>query len=167
MSKIILRKIRVADKKYFFHWWQDQELRKLTSGVLGRVSNKEIDKYFKDIFESKKDHHFMIVLDKKVIGHISLAERKNNWYETQIIIGLKNYRGKGYGSKAIRILVRKAKRLNISKIYLEVRPTNIRAICAYENCGFYKIKTVLYPKNKRLPKTLRMEQKQQYVVRRS
>jgi len=38
-----------------------------------------------------------------------------------------------------------------------VRPTNIRAIRAYERCGFHKVKIVLYPKNKYLPKTLRME----------
>ncbi|MBU0648917.1 GNAT family N-acetyltransferase [Patescibacteria group bacterium] len=49
--------------------------------------------------------------------------------------------------------------LGISKIYLEVRQTNIRAIRAYERCGFQKVRMVLYPKNKYLPKTLRMELK--------
>jgi len=99
----------------------------------------------------------MIILGKKVIGHISLNKRQGNWYETQIVIGEKEYWGKGCGSKAIMLLIEKAKRLEISKIYLEVRPTNVRAIRAYENCGFQKTKTVLYPKNKYLPETLRME----------
>jgi len=40
---------------------------------------------------------------------------------------------------------------------LEVRPNNSRAIHAYENCGFKKVKTIFYSKNKDLSKVLRME----------
>lgn len=157
MNKIYLRKIKYGDKKYFAKWWKDKELLKLTSGVLKIISDKKVDKYFKNILESKKDYHFIIILDKKVIGHISLAKKQNGWHETQIVIGEKKCWGRGYGSEAIRLLIHKAKRLKISKIYLEVRPTNTRAIRAYKNCGFYKVKTVQYTKNKYLPKTLRME----------
>jgi len=160
MSEIILRKIKTADKKYFARWWRDKELLKLTSGILQSTSDKKIDKYFKNIFCSKRDHHFIITLSGKVIGHISLAKRKNNWHEIQIVIGEKKYWGKGYGSRAIKLLIRKAKSLKITKIYLEVRPTNIRAIRAYERCGFRKVKIVLYSKNKYLPKILKMELRQ-------
>lgn len=125
-----------------------------------RISDREVDEYFQNILKSKEDYHFIIALDKKVIGHISLAKRKNHWYETQIIIGEKKYWGKGYGSETIKLLIQKAKHLKISKIYLEVRPTNIRAIRAYENCDFKKKGAVFYPKNKYLPKTLRMELRQ-------
>lgn len=159
MFSIFLRKIKSSDKKYFAKWWIDKELLKLTSGILERISDQEVDKYFQNILKTKNNHHFIITLDKKVIGHISLTKRKNKWYETQIVIGEKKYWGKGYGSKAIKLLIKKAKRLEISKIYLEVRPNNTKAIRAYENCGFQKIKTVFYPKNKYLPKTLRMELK--------
>ena len=159
MPKITLRKIKIDDKKYFARWWRDKELLKLTSGILQRVSDKEVNKYFQNILKSKKDHHFLITLNEMVIGHISLAKRRNGWHETQIVIGEKKYWGKGYGSKAIGILIKKVKRLVISKIYLEVRPSNIRAIRAYKSCGFQKIKTILYPRNKYLPKTLRMELK--------
>ncbi len=157
MLKITLRKIKITDKKYFARWWRDKELLKLTSGVLKSISDKEVNEYFQNILHSKKDYHFMIILDKKIIGHISLTKRQNNWYETQIVIGEKKYWEKGYGSKAIKFLIKKVKRFGISKIFLEVRPTNNRAICAYEHCGFKKIKIMLYPENKYLPKTLRME----------
>mgnify|MGYP001583958661 FL=1 len=154
-----LRKIKYTDKKYFSKWWRDKTLLKLTSGILKLISDKEVDKYFQNIIKSKKDYHFMITLDKKVIGHISLTKRKNSWYEIQIVIGEKEYWGRGYGSQSINFIVKRARRLGISKIYLEVRLTNIRAIRAYEHCGFKKVKTILYPKNKHLPKTLRMELK--------
>lgn len=160
MPKIALRKIKTTDKEYFACWWKDKDLLKLTSGILRRISDEEVDKYFQNILKNKKDRHFIITLNERTIGHISLAKRRNGWHETQIIIGYKKYWGKGYGSKAIELLIRKAKRLGISKIYLEVRPTNIRTIHVYEHCGFQKVKIIRYPKNKYLPKTLRMELRQ-------
>ncbi len=159
MKKIVLRNLKAADKRYFTEWWRDKALLKLTSGILKPISDKEIEEYFSTMLKNKNDYDFIITLNKKVIGHTSLVKRKNNWYETQIVIGEKEYWGKGYGSQAINLLIKKVRRFGISKIYLEVRPTNIRAIRAYERCGFQKIKTILYPKNKYLPKTLRMELK--------
>jgi RimJ/RimL family protein N-acetyltransferase len=84
-------------------------------------------------------------------------KRKDNWHETQIIIGEKEYWGRDYGTEAIRQLIKKAKSKEILKIYLEVRPDNIRAIRAYEKCGFQKAGLKKYPRNKYLPSTLRME----------
>ncbi len=157
MVKILLRNIKPADKKYFARWWRDKDLLKLTSGILRCISDKEIDNYFKNILGSKNDYHSIITFNRKIIGHISLVKKHDNWYETQIVLGEKRYWGRGYGSKAIKLLINKAKRLGVSKIYLEVRQNNIRAIHAYEKCGFQKVKIIRYPKNKYLPKTLRME----------
>jgi RimJ/RimL family protein N-acetyltransferase len=159
MSKITLRKIKSTDKKYFAYWWRDKELLKLTSGILKLISDKEIEKYFLAMMNSSTDYHFMILLDRKVIGHIVLAKRRNGWYDTQIIIGERQYWGRGYGTKAIKLVLKKAKELRIPKIYLEVRPTNTRAIAAYKNSGFINAGIKKYPKNKYLPKTLRMELK--------
>jgi len=156
MPILFLRKTKFSDRKYFAKWWNDMDLRKFTSGRPGRISDKKVDKYF-SMMKDKNDYHFMIILGKKVIGHIALIKKKNNWYETIIIIGEKEYRNKGYGTKAIQMIIEKAKRLRISRIYLEVRPNNLRAICAYKKCGFQKAGFRRYPKNKYLPLTLRME----------
>ena len=157
MVRISLRKPRVSDKKYFAKWWNDNDLRKLTSGRPGLVSDKKVGKYFSAMLKNKKDYHFMIILGQKAIGHINLSKRRNNWYETQIIIGEKKYWGKGHGTKAIKLLLDKAKNLGVSKIYLEVRPNNLRAIRTYEKCGFKKNRLIKHPKNKYLPLILRME----------
>lgn len=157
MNKISLRKIKPADKKYFAQWWRDEELLTATSGVLKPISDKEVEKYFSAMVLNERDFHFMILVEKKVIGHISLAKRPKRWHETQIVIGEKEYWNKGFGTQAIKTLLKKEKRLGVKDIYLEVRPTNKRAIKAYEQCGFQKVKIVKHPKNKYLPKTLRME----------
>jgi len=153
---IKLRIIKISDKKYFSKWWRDKDLLKLTSGILKRITNEEVDKYFLKILDSKDNFHYIIMASRKVIGHIALEKRKNNWHETQIIIGEKNYQGKGYGTEAVKSLINKAKRANLTKIYLEVRPDNTRAIKAYEKCGFKKSGIKKYPKNKYLSQNLKM-----------
>jgi RimJ/RimL family protein N-acetyltransferase len=156
MKKLSLRKLKITDQRYFKKWWNDMDLRKFTSGRPGLISDKKIDKYF-SMMKDKNDYHFMILLNQKVIGHVALMKKKNKWYETIIIIGEKECWNKGYGTEAIKQLIKKAKSKNISKIYLEVRPNNLRAIRAYEKCGFERKGLKKYPKNKYLPLTLRME----------
>ena len=156
MLNIKLQKVKISDKKYFAKWWRDKDLLKLTSGVLKRITDKEVNKYFLKMLANKNDIHYIILADLKIIGHIALQKRKNGWYETQIVIGEKNYQGKGYGIEAIKLLINKAKQADIKKIYLEVRLNNIRAIKTYEKCGFKKTGIKKYPKNKYLPQTLKM-----------
>lgn len=159
MPKVNLRKIEPADQKHFAAWWKNKELIKLTSGDFQKFSAKEVAKYFTAILKNKKDHHFIITLDDAVIGHLALSKRNNGWHETQIVIGYKKYWNKGYGTKAIKLLLAKAKKLKIKNIYLVVRPSNTRAIKAYEKCGFVKTAELIDLKDKNLPRVLRMELK--------
>ena len=155
--RIKLRKIKKSDKEYFARWWRDKDLIALTSGVFKLISEGELNRYFLAMLKSKKDFHFIIKVGNKVIGHISLMKRNNNWFETQIIIGEKAYWGKGYGTEAIKLLMKKVKRFGIFKTYLEVRLKNSRAIKAYKNCGFKEVGIKKYPKNKFLSKVLKMQ----------
>lgn len=157
MAKIYLRKVRAYDKKYFIKWWRDLELIKLTSGVLEPLSDQELNKSFLALLKAKNEFHFLITVSGNVIGHISLSKKNNEWYETQIIIGEKDYWNQGFGTRAIQNIIRRASNMGVSKIYLEVKPDNCRAVRAYEKAGFQKIKIKKYPKNKYLPKTLKME----------
>ena len=156
MQRISLRKIRLNDSKYFQKWWRDADLIALTSGNLDPITDQEVGKYLFNMIDSKTDYHFMINLNQQTIGHISLNKRRGDSHETQIIIGNKKHWGKGYGVKAIKLLPAKAKRLDIHKIYLEVRPENVRAIKAYEKAGFLVQGIKKYPKNSNQPETVKM-----------
>lgn len=156
MPKISLRKIEINDEKYFAKWWRDKKLIRVTSGELRRITDKEVHKYFLRILKDKKNIQYMIMVDEKVIGHIALERRRDEWYETQIVIGEKNQQGRGYGTVAIKLLIRKASKAGIKKVYLVVRPDNLKAICAYEKCGFRRAGIKKYPKNKYLPQTTKM-----------
>src|SRR3989344_5695335 len=106
IGKLSLRKIKITDERYFSKWWRDKELLALTSGILEPLADKDVKRYFLAMLQSGNDYHFIILLDGNVIGHISLAKRKNGWYETQIIIGEKKYWGRGYDKKAIKYAVK-------------------------------------------------------------
>lgn len=157
IMNIILKKLQSNDLQYFAQWWRDPELIKLTSGNFDELSDKEVKKYFTAMIENKTNYHWMIQVDNKTVGHISLNKNRGGWYETQIVIGEKDFWSKGIGGEAINQLITKAKTENISKIYLEVRPENSRAIRAYEKSGFKKIKTMKYSDNPNLSETIRME----------
>lgn len=159
MPKLFLRKINLNDTPYFARWWRDKELIALTSGDFSPLTDEKIAQYVGEMAKSKKDYHFMIEVGGKIIGHIALNKGRNNAHETQIIIGEKEYLGRGYGTEAIKLLLKKAEQIGIKDIYLEVRPENNRAIAAYKKSGFIEYQFKTYPKNKNLPKVLIMKLK--------
>ncbi len=151
-----LRKVKATDRQYFAKWWRDKALLKVTSGDLKRITDQEIDKYFSRILNDQNGLQYMISVDGNTIGHLALEPRKGGWYETQIVIGEKSQQGKGFGTKSIKQLLGKAKKSGITKVYLEVRPDNIKAINAYKQSGFKAVGIKKYPKNKNLPQTIKM-----------
>lgn len=154
MNTLSLRNINFNDKQFFAIWWRDNELISLTSGCHDDITDDEIDKYFQAILNN--DINKMIMVNNAVVGHVSLSKREKGWFELQIIIGEKDYWDQGVGSAAVNLLLEN----EISKqrkIYLEVRPDNLRAIKSYEKCGFKSQRIVYYPNNPNLSKVLRME----------
>lgn len=156
-SKIInLRPLKSTDQKYFLRWWKDKELISLTSGYYVK-SDAALRKYFRTMIDSLHDHHYMIIKGSRTIGHIALTHKDKRNFEIHIIIGEKNYWNRGLGTLALKKALSKAfKELNYKKAYLEVRPDNLRAIRAYEKCGFIKRKIKNYPTNKYQPVALVM-----------
>jgi RimJ/RimL family protein N-acetyltransferase len=82
---------------------------------------------------------FAIEADGVFIGQCALFRFDDvaHTCELGIAIGDRGYWGKGFGSDAVRVLLDYAFRLrNLRKVYLTVNGTNMRAIRAYEKCGF-------------------------------
>ena len=89
---------------------------------------------------------YIIVLDEKYIGYVKFTNRydygKN--YIPFLEIGIfisKNYRGLGFGTKAISYAVSKLRKN--STILADVNSLNIKSIKAFEKCGFtvtYRLK---------------------------
>lgn len=155
--KIILKKLNQTDWPYFAKWWRDKELTDLTSGDHTPMADEEIKKQIREMANDKSAHHWMICVDGKIVGHINLNRIDNKKAEMQIVIGEKEYWGKGIGEQAGTQVIQEAKNLSFNKIYIEVRPENSRAISLYENLGFQNLGLKKYPDNPNLPEVIMME----------
>ena len=83
--------------------------------------------------------------EKKVIGGcgINNIDRRNSYAEVGIFIGDENFLGKGYGTDAMKILIKFIfEEVNVNKVKLGVYSFNERAKRSYEKCGL-KIEGVL------------------------
>ena len=155
-NNLKLRNLKNSDQRYFIKWWQDKELISLTSGIQEK-SKKVLQGYFSDMLDSEDDEHLVIIFDNKPIGHIALTKEDNHVFFIHIIIGNKKYWGKGLGTKAIKKALKIGfNKLGYNKSCLEVRPDNLRAIKAYEKCGFKKQGRKYYKNNPSQPVVLKM-----------
>ena len=155
--EIKLRKLDPNDWIYFSNWWRDKELIALTSGDFTLLSDQEIQKQVNEITIDKNSFHFMIKADGKTVGHINLNKLGNHKAELQIVIGEKDYWGRGIGNKAAKEILNAAKQLGFQKIKIEVRPKNSRAINLYHKLGFKNLGLKKYPGNSNLPEVIMME----------
>lgn len=156
-KKIFVRRVKKDDWKYFRKWWQDTDLITLTSGDFTKYSDEQLYKWFLNMLIDKKSMNFIVLNEQKiVIGHFVL-EIKKNIAEYHVVIGNKKYIGQGYGTlinkKAIDIGFKKYK---LNRIFLKVRPENLRAKKSYEKVGFKKIAQRKY-KNPNRPELIIME----------
>ena len=70
------------------------------------------------------------------IGNTGLMDMADGAGELGIVITA-NMQGKGYGTEAVRAMVRYGMdQLGLSRLFLKVYPDNVRAIHVYEKCGF-------------------------------
>lgn len=152
-----LRDIKPEDSMYFERWWQDPELIGLTSGDFSTLTDEALSSYFAALVTSETALHYIIDVNSKAVGHISLVQAGEKWWELQIIIGDPSYRGRGYGPNAIRKLFAIACDKGINNIFLNVRPTNTHAIESYEKVGFKKVGDTFETGDENQPLLDRME----------
>lgn len=138
-DRIYLSPRNVEDVEIFTKWLNDFDTTDYivrSSNLLTLTSEK---KYLED--HSGDEKVFAIVTEKedKLIGTVSL-EKINNVNRTAtlgVFIGDKEYRSKGYGTEAIKLILDFGFRyLNLNNIKLDVLEFNERAIACYKKCGF-------------------------------
>jgi RimJ/RimL family protein N-acetyltransferase len=134
-----LRRIERTDIPTFVRWFSDPAVREFL--LINRpISMAEEELWFEQQLKDQDSELFAIEThDGRHIGNIGLhrLNRLHQSAELGIVIGEKECWGHGYGSDAIRTLLRFAfDELNLHRIYLKVYEDNARGIRAYEKCGF-------------------------------
>lgn len=141
-EKIFLRALTQSDaNEEYLSWLNDEETtRGLASGVF--PSSIEALKKFVESISSRKDVVMFAICDVQNGQHIGNIKLDNfDWVsrtcELGILIGNKNYWGKGIGYEVCLLTLKYAfQDLNIRKVVLAVYENNPAAVKLYEKLGF-------------------------------
>ncbi|MCX8175513.1 MAG: GNAT family N-acetyltransferase [Candidatus Micrarchaeota archaeon] len=141
-EKVYLRGLEKKDLEGpYFQWANDPEVTKyMFMGLKPNYLELLLEEYEKSI-RSNNEVVFLVV-DKKTdkpIGSTGLY--MINWNarsaEYRIVIGEKQYWGRGYGTEVAKLILAYAfDKLNLNKIWLGVNADNLLAVKSYENAGF-------------------------------
>jgi RimJ/RimL family protein N-acetyltransferase len=130
------------DSILFSLWHRNSEYSRLLDSDPARQFSSIATK--KWIEENELAHDFVSfgiqsIEDGTILGDIGLGDFSGQFTNTFVGLGIGDpqYWGKGYGSDAMRIILRYAfEILNFHRVSLTVFEYNTRAIRSYEKCGF-------------------------------
>ena len=141
-GKLYLRGLKRSDLEgNYFAWLDDREVTQfMDSGVFPNAMEKMEDFYRSTVLSH--DNAIFAIVDKKTdkhIGNIKLGPI--NWISRfaplGIMIGNKEFWGKGYGTEAIGLVVDYAfNRLNLHKVVAGVISINHGSVKAFQKAGF-------------------------------
>ncbi len=151
-ERIRFRGAERADLPDFVRWINDPEVQ-AGIGIYSPYSQAEEDNWFEEMLKRPRDEHVLVIEAHqpggetaddhaeswRVIGSIGLfaIDHRAQSAELGINIGEKSFWDQGYGTEAVRLLVKHGfETLNLHRIFLRVLETNPRAIRAYEKAGF-------------------------------
>jgi len=128
----------------FSRWSRDSEFRRLLdSGAAQTFSQKDAKKWLeKELDEQSIDQHWFSIRkldDDALLGDIDLYV--DDWPARDTYVGLgigrRDFWGKGYGTDAMKVIMRYAfAKVNLKRVTLTVFEYNPRAIRSYEKAGF-------------------------------
>jgi len=142
-ADIRLRAIEKVDLPIFVGWLNDPEVRQGLMIYLPLSLAKE-DQWFEEMLKRPQEEHPLVIEIKEQdewipIGNCGIFDI--DWRvrsaEVGIVIGEKDYWNQGYGTQAMRLLLKHGiKTLNLNRIFLKVFNNNPRAVRTYEKAGF-------------------------------
>ncbi len=141
-EKIQLAAIQREYLPKYVEWLNDWQVAQfLMPGILAPFNLDDEKEWYENRHNKEGNYLFAILTlaENKLIGNCGLhqVDLKNRSAIFGIMIGEKDYWGKGYGTDATRTLIRYGfEELGLNRIELEVYDFNPRAIRAYEKAGF-------------------------------
>lgn len=139
-EEVIIRALEKEDLPRLLKWRNDPRARRFLFSYLP-ISMSEEEEWFAQYLKQEKNKVFIIRLkdEDQSIGYMLLAniDHKNQNAEIGIHIDEEEYQGKGYGTDAMKTMLRFLfSEMNLHRVYLYVHEYNDRAIRFYKKMGF-------------------------------
>ncbi len=139
-----LRAYEKSDLDAVMKWINDEEVTDfLGGGMLTYPLSSIVEEKFIEAAAKSSDTEKTFVIEalaeRKYIGAITF--HAINWINRSaglgIVIGDKSYWGRGYGTDAMRVMMRLGfDKMNLHRLWLHVYEYNQRAIASYDKLGF-------------------------------
>jgi RimJ/RimL family protein N-acetyltransferase len=141
-KRLYLRGLERSDiNETYLQWINNAEVtRYMVTGTFPSTMEK-LEQYYQRMTTSP-NHVILAIVDKESDKHIGNITLNNiNWInrtaDLGIMIGNKDFWGKGLGTEATKLMVQYAfEKLNLHKIWLGVHVSHEAAIRIYEKAGF-------------------------------
>jgi len=141
-KNIYLRKVRISDgNEQYRKWMEDPEINQFLESRFEKWPVKKLKKYIKNV-NKNPDYLFLAIIhktSKKRVGNIKLGpiNRRHKFADIGIIIGEKEFWGKGLASEAIRLITDYAfNKLKLHKLTAGAYISNLGSTRAFEKVGF-------------------------------
>ncbi len=141
-QRVRLRAIEREDISTFLRWFNDPEVRQYLL-MYQPMSRAWEERWFEGRLDRQDDYLLGIEVAEgdgwRLIGNVGLhkVDWKNRHAVLGIALGEKAYWGQGYGTDAVRTMLRFAfAELNLHRVELEVFDYNPRAEACYVKAGF-------------------------------
>jgi RimJ/RimL family protein N-acetyltransferase len=129
--------------EHFSRWWHDSEYGRLLDIAPGHLlSPKRTKKWIEEEIEKEQPEMWLFGIrtlqDDKLIGFVDLSGT-TPYGDTFVGIGIgeRDYWSKGYGTEAMKLVLRFAFiELGLHRVSLNVFDYNLRGIRSYEKAGF-------------------------------
>jgi len=132
-----------TDAEALTRWSRDSEYGRLMDNrpAIPRSVGWTRDWLSRDVDDSRLRFHIRTLSDDRLLGTVDIEV--DHWPHGEgwvgIDIGDRDEWGKGYGTDAMRVMLRYAfVELNLHRVSLNVFEYNPRAIRSYEKCGFVR-----------------------------
>ena len=127
---------------HYVEWLNDWEIRRFLAPTLAQpYAIEDEEEWFNHQRQAKNDRHFAILTREQglLLGNCGLhqIDWSNRHAVFGIFIGDKNHWSKGYGTDAMKVILRFAfQELNLRRVTLNTFEYNPRAIRSYGKAGF-------------------------------
>ncbi len=145
---IHLREKKIDDILDEYSWRTDEELSRLDATRPLTMSYDDFYRYSKEemSFPSYKSKKLALdTIDGVHIGNVMYYDYSFSTKQTElgIMIGDKNYWGKGYGTETVQVLIEYLfSVLSLDKVYLHTLSWNYRAQASFIRAGFKNVRSV-------------------------
>ena len=138
-ERIYLSPINHEDFEIYTKWMNDYDVSSNLGNYWQMISLKNEQKLLEDFTAEGSNYAIVLAQGDKLLGNIGLMEisQINRSATVGIFIGEAEYRGKGYGSEAMRLILDYGfKTLNLHNIMLNAHSDNEQGIACYKKVGF-------------------------------